>query len=309
MKQNTISCDIIRDLLPLYVDNCCSKDSKVLVEAHIKECEKCQKEHNLFQTPLTTSHEEPDVYKIKEGIQKFKLIRTAGVIALALCLVLIFIVAPAINYTVGSSITYSNLNDLHTANQFVDALISGNYDEAYSYLDIEGKYYSLLHTDYGPRQDDDTLAVIRGIEEISTYGFDWYNKTAKDKFMNNMKVLEESGSTIATYSYRSIDRHGEKDSWCICYNATFENSLPLHLYLYIKDQKITSFSISMQDSQRIDELNLSKYYHEIDDYLSVYYQMPTLNETICEILYNKTSYDWTALFTRDIDVNTLFDFE
>ena len=39
-----ISCDVIRDLLPLYVDEVLSNDSKTLVDEHIEECESCNDE-------------------------------------------------------------------------------------------------------------------------------------------------------------------------------------------------------------------------------------------------------------------------
>ena len=39
-----ISCAIIKDLLPLYYDDVCSKESKVLVEEHIADCEDCKAE-------------------------------------------------------------------------------------------------------------------------------------------------------------------------------------------------------------------------------------------------------------------------
>ena len=34
-----ISCDVIRDLIPLYIDDICSEQSKRLIEDHIDECE------------------------------------------------------------------------------------------------------------------------------------------------------------------------------------------------------------------------------------------------------------------------------
>ena len=37
-----ISCEVIQDLLPLYVDQICSEHSKCLVEEHLRECEKCR---------------------------------------------------------------------------------------------------------------------------------------------------------------------------------------------------------------------------------------------------------------------------
>lgn len=39
MKNN---CDIIRDLLPLYVDGVCSQDSAKLVEEHLTDCQSCR---------------------------------------------------------------------------------------------------------------------------------------------------------------------------------------------------------------------------------------------------------------------------
>ena len=38
-----ISCSVIRDILPLYVENMVSEDTKEIVEEHIKDCEECKK--------------------------------------------------------------------------------------------------------------------------------------------------------------------------------------------------------------------------------------------------------------------------
>ena len=35
-------CGIIRDLLPLYIDDICYEESKQAVENHLSECEKCR---------------------------------------------------------------------------------------------------------------------------------------------------------------------------------------------------------------------------------------------------------------------------
>lgn len=39
---NEINCNVIQDILPLYIDGVVSEDTKVLVEAHLKECESCR---------------------------------------------------------------------------------------------------------------------------------------------------------------------------------------------------------------------------------------------------------------------------
>ncbi len=37
-----MKCNVIKDLLPLYVDDCCSEESSQLVREHLKECAACQ---------------------------------------------------------------------------------------------------------------------------------------------------------------------------------------------------------------------------------------------------------------------------
>lgn len=39
-----VSCDIIKDLIPLYYDDICSNDTRLLVDNHIKECPCCSEE-------------------------------------------------------------------------------------------------------------------------------------------------------------------------------------------------------------------------------------------------------------------------
>ena len=43
------SCPIIEDLLPLYLENCCSEDSRQMVNAHLNVCPHCHKEYTLMK--------------------------------------------------------------------------------------------------------------------------------------------------------------------------------------------------------------------------------------------------------------------
>ena len=47
-----ITCDIVRDLMPLYVDDVCSDDSRKLIEDHINHCSKCQNELAAMKDPI-----------------------------------------------------------------------------------------------------------------------------------------------------------------------------------------------------------------------------------------------------------------
>lgn len=49
---NEIKCTIIQDILPLYIDGVVSEDTKKMVDEHLKDCEKCQKEYEAMKHKL-----------------------------------------------------------------------------------------------------------------------------------------------------------------------------------------------------------------------------------------------------------------
>ena len=67
------SCDLIRDLLPLYADDACSQDSRRAVDEHLQECPDCQKLYQKLQNreiEENLSLERNDV--IEYGTRQFK---------------------------------------------------------------------------------------------------------------------------------------------------------------------------------------------------------------------------------------------
>lgn len=49
-----MDCNIIRDLLPLYIDACCSEESTRQIEAHIAECAQCKEIYESMKAPCET---------------------------------------------------------------------------------------------------------------------------------------------------------------------------------------------------------------------------------------------------------------
>ena len=52
-----MDCNVIKDLLPLYIDECCSDESAKLVTEHLDTCESCRKTYNQMREVCQT-HEE-----------------------------------------------------------------------------------------------------------------------------------------------------------------------------------------------------------------------------------------------------------
>lgn len=46
-----MNCDIVKDLIPLYIDGCCSKESTKIVEEHIRVCGDCKKLLDDMKSP------------------------------------------------------------------------------------------------------------------------------------------------------------------------------------------------------------------------------------------------------------------
>ena len=64
-----ISCNIIEDLLPLYVDDMVSEDSRQLVEEHLKVCPTCRR----MQEEIMRENHLTDVKKGSDSVQTNKM--------------------------------------------------------------------------------------------------------------------------------------------------------------------------------------------------------------------------------------------
>ena len=49
-----MDCNVIKDLLPLYIDGCCSRESCLLIEEHLKTCPECEKARQSMGKPVQT---------------------------------------------------------------------------------------------------------------------------------------------------------------------------------------------------------------------------------------------------------------
>lgn len=91
-----ISCDIIKDLLPLYHDDVCSEDSKIAIEEHLQSCIECQRyfdsiNEEVFQNNVDTNVEEVKAKSLR--LLKKKITKKNVIISIIsiVCATIIFI--------------------------------------------------------------------------------------------------------------------------------------------------------------------------------------------------------------------------
>ncbi|WP_097014317.1 DUF3955 domain-containing protein [Anaerocolumna aminovalerica] len=65
-----LSCEVIRDLLPLYYDKVCSKESSSLIEEHLAECPQCLDELQKFKMNLENPTISDGKIKVMENISE-----------------------------------------------------------------------------------------------------------------------------------------------------------------------------------------------------------------------------------------------
>ena len=51
MKNKKNECNIIQDIIPLYIDGIASEDSAAYIEEHVKSCEKCKQMLDGMRNP------------------------------------------------------------------------------------------------------------------------------------------------------------------------------------------------------------------------------------------------------------------
>lgn len=67
-----ISCQVIRDLLPLYHDGVCSDESRRLVERHLRDCPECRAELSAYGAETIKENNMNEAKLIQDTANKWK---------------------------------------------------------------------------------------------------------------------------------------------------------------------------------------------------------------------------------------------
>lgn len=187
-----VTCEIAEDLLPLYVDNVCSDQSRRAVEEHLQECEKCRKLiESTHSVPVPRI--EPDCPAADQTVKKgFKKIRLRWWVSILLVVIFVPLACLGWNQYHNRGIHYSNVYEYQVGSAFMAQLQKGNYEKAYGYIDIEGLKQEWLELWF----EEDELTNIK--------------EDGLDKFCEYAARLEEMGG-IEKYEYMGISIHAYEE--------------------------------------------------------------------------------------------------
>lgn len=179
-----ITCNVIRDILPLYAENIVSNDTRIIVEEHISSCKNCKKqldEMKFFNNPPIDTDTAP-LKKLKATLRKKKIQTIIFSIVLTIfvtAVVIAFLTAP--EYIPYSESTVSLIEN---NNGSILAIFSG---------EVSGYVISSYPT------DDNTGYVYH----ITAWDSIW-NRNIIKVHANNT-VLNPDGKAVASVYYYMTD--------------------------------------------------------------------------------------------------------
>lgn len=158
---NKISCEVVKDLLPLYVDDICSEDSKQIVASHLDTCEECRREYNQIKYDIHIEQENHDSSIISKISKKWRwekkksFIWGVGFLLVIVAAIVDFLIYS--NFTVpvsNDNILVSNVSELENGKIFftlevLDQLYANDYTwkqkEDAVYITINSVRYNIFH--------------------------------------------------------------------------------------------------------------------------------------------------------------------
>lgn len=143
-----LPCEVIEDMLPMYYDGVCSKESVAVVEEHLKECSHCSYVLSALQSNIAMPEKNIDDMKPLKKIQNsYKKMKTHWLIAIVFAILLIpvaFLLGAERSDQNTKPVDFTKEEAIAYANEFMSCLVEKDYVKAYSYWNLEEEKRDLL---------------------------------------------------------------------------------------------------------------------------------------------------------------------
>ena len=180
-----ITCGVVRDLLPLYVDGCCGADSRRLVEEHLAGCPDCRRARADMAGELPPAEGAPapeaePARAMKTGLKKLRRRWALSLLAVLLIPLLGWLTW---NQVHGTGPCFTNFHERMLADGFVRTLAAGDYEGAFHRLELDELYQDFSGdsrldradlSDFESRAQAFFLDSARALKEaVSVHPADW----------------------------------------------------------------------------------------------------------------------------------------
>ncbi len=260
-----LSCSIVRELLPLYVDGVLEQEVKEELEQHFKECEECtlllenmQKEQDIIITK-----DKKSVNYLKK--HRRRMLKVIGIVFLSFLLIVGAIAIFLHELIIGDTITYKNIEDYEGVSVYGSAVfpdkdtecISGEYYYEKNDLIFSPKFQIYLKMEYTKEQYE------KEIERLENWELRYYERPFK---------LYIDDENYMNRAYVATANWGD----CFQYAITIDN-LNTVVYVYLRNMNL--------DELHMDDVFLPSYFEEDN---SDVYQDAEVSEKHMDV--NSTDY-------------------
>ncbi len=181
-------CNVIQDLLPLYIDDVCSEESKKAIEEHLSECSSCKKFYDTMRETEKVEMDAPDADHERKKAASFKAVKKK--------MLRKQIFAAVVAVVVLAVVTVITVGVLKSATQIV------KYDDNISVSMVDGDLVSRL------RGSNQTQVSIKRIATVSDgqeeeYLFFCLSDTKWNDLTTSSKVYSED---ILCYADKGADQ-------------------------------------------------------------------------------------------------------
>lgn len=139
-------CNIIKDLLPLYIDNVCSAESKEIVEQHLVECPECKsyylsmtENNDTLSAPINQDMEWKKAQSFIAVKRKIRLKQLVVAIMSAVVLIAVFLSTVAILSNYEKAVLYEDNISVSMVDGSLVERLNGSAHEMVSIKRIEGE--------------------------------------------------------------------------------------------------------------------------------------------------------------------------
>ena len=285
-----IPCGVIRDLLVLYVSEECSEDTRELVEEHLKSCESCRRALEELKGPVLP-REEPEIkaelderakdFQVKRGLRKIRRRWLASLLCVLLLFPLVGLGFMVRNQIEGEGVCFTNLDELYASYAFLKAVEKGNYEKAFSYIDVEGMYEEMTTGQLDGFTDWDALYTKAEIGGKVYY-------VDKEIYLNEYRTYQADGDEARFWESILIDNSQHSCQTPIP-GDVFDEAVALFKEDYFEEQ----LAVTIVTDETVDEILRDDpdvdiyecYYSAItSEEGDTYYYLSYGNDTVSELI-------------------------
>lgn len=182
-------CNIIRDLLPLYLEHMVSEDSEEFVKEHLEKCAECRQECEQMKEPQTSQtdqakEEGAPLIKLKQKMRKK---RMQTVLCTGLFVIALLVSAFA---ALSAPVYFPYEEDLFTITENADESITITFDEKVTDYRCEVSVYS--DSENAP---DEEGALYYEVEAWTSLWDEWFSKRG----VQSITIRGEENRPFAVY--------------------------------------------------------------------------------------------------------------